>query len=63
MIEQNKIVEMRSYHTVCGVWRYFTVDDGQINLYNKDKYIVIGTLEAYEKYCQYYEMNIFCRYI
>mgnify|MGYP002513098712 FL=1 len=54
MIKQNKIVEMRSYDTVCGVWRYFTVDDGQINLYNKEKYIVIGTLEAYEKYCQYY---------
>jgi len=54
MIKQNKVVEMRCYNTVCGVWRYFTVDDGQINMYNRDRYIVIGTLEAYEKYCKYY---------
>ena len=30
-----------------GLWRYFTVDDGQIQL-NRQNYIMIGTLEAYQ---------------
>jgi len=41
-----KIIEERTYHTKCGEWRYFTADDGQINL--KDgNYLIIGTLESY----------------
>lgn len=50
---QGKIVEMRSYDTVYGIWRYLTVDDGQVNL-TTDSYLVIGTLEAYLKLRQYY---------
>ena len=43
---QGKIIEERTYYTNYGEWRYFTVDDGQINL--KDgNYLVIGTLESY----------------
>lgn len=43
---QGKIIEERTYYTHYGEWRYFTVDDGQINL--KDgNYLVIGTLESY----------------
>lgn len=53
LAETNKIIELRAYNTVCGVWKYFTADDGQIDL-EKGKYIVIGTLEAYEKYCDYF---------
>ena len=49
-----KIIEMRSYDTVYGVWKYFTADDGQIDLSSGKRYIVIGTLEAYEKFCEYY---------
>jgi hypothetical protein len=35
-------------------WKYFTVDDGQIRLGSGDKYIVIGTIEAYNKFCAYF---------
>ncbi len=41
-----KIIEERTYHTNYGEWRYFTVDDGQINL-EEGNYLVIGTLESY----------------
>lgn len=41
-----KIIELRSYHTVYGEWKYFTADDGQFDL-DKDSYLTIGTLEAY----------------
>lgn len=55
MKEDNKVVEMREYNTIHGIWRYFTADDGQININGKkQKYIVIGTLEGYEKFCEYY---------
>ena len=29
---QGKVIEDRAYDTVYGIWRYFTVDDGQIDL-------------------------------
>lgn len=50
---QKKIVEEREYHTFHGLWRYFTVDDGQIQLSQKD-YITIGTLESYQKMKEYF---------
>lgn len=43
-----KIIEDRAYNTAHGLWRYFTVDDGKIAL-EKNNYIIIGTLEAFEK--------------
>lgn len=49
-----KIIEMRKYNTVCGEWKYFTVDDGQVKLDGSEKYVVIGTLEAYSAFCRYY---------
>lgn len=51
--EAGRIIELRSYDTVHGVWKYFTADDGQIDLTQKD-YLMIGTLEAYEKLCAYF---------
>lgn len=48
------IIESRVYHTVHGDWRYFTVNDENINL-NEDSYLVIGTLEAYEAFNKYFE--------
>ena len=48
-----KIVELRAYNTVHGIWKYFTVDDGQIDLEQGD-YLLIGTLENYEKIREYY---------
>ena len=41
-----KVIEERAYNTFHGLWRYFTVDDGQIQL-DKQNYIMISTLEAY----------------
>lgn len=41
-----KVIELREYNTVHGVWKYFTVDDGQFDA--EDNYIAIGTLESYK---------------
>ena len=51
--KENKIIEARAYETMHGVWRYFMVNDGQINL-QKDNYIMITTLEAYLQIREYY---------
>ena len=51
--DQGKVIEDRAYDTVYGIWRYFTVDDGQIDLAEQN-YLMIGTLEAYEKMITYY---------
>lgn len=48
-----KIIELRAYDTVYGVWKYFTADDGQICLTESD-YLMIGTLEAYEQIRNYF---------
>ena len=44
--EKERVIEVRSYNTKCGIWTYFTADDGQIDLQKYD-YLVIGTLESY----------------
>ena len=51
--EAGKVIERRDYNTIHGIWTYFTVDDGQIDLKNHD-YLIIGTLESYEKIREYY---------
>ena len=48
-----KVIEVRHYDTVHGIWSYFTVDDGQIDL-EKDNYLYIGTLESYEQVRDFY---------
>ena len=48
-----KVIEQRAYHTYHGLWRYFTVDDGQIQLENAD-YIYIGTLESFNSTVEYF---------
>ena len=50
---EGRIVELRAYNTVYGVWKYFTVDDGNIQL-DKENYLLIGTLEAYSKIRNYF---------
>ncbi len=54
-----RLIEERSYQTVQGLWRYFTADDGQIHLEKQD-YITIGTLEAYEKMKTYFGDGVVC---
>jgi len=51
--EEGRIVELRAYDTVYGIWKYFTVDDGNIQL-DKEDYLLIGTLEAYVKIRDYF---------
>ena len=53
MERSGKIIEIRDYHTVHGLWRYFTADDGHICL-ERDSYLMIGTLEAYGKIRDYF---------
>ena len=54
-----KIIELRAYHTMYGIWTYFTADDGQICLAESD-YLMIGTLEAYEQIRDYFGMDKVC---
>lgn len=54
---QGKVIEVRAYDTVYGIWKYFTVDDGQIDLTSHD-YLVIGTLEVYLALRGYYGKNV-----
>ncbi len=49
---RGRIIEAREYHTFHGLWRYFTVDDGQIT--ETGNYIMIGTLEAYCSLREYF---------
>lgn len=56
LIKQNKVIEHRAYNTMHGVWNYFTVDDGQIDL-SKNNYLLIGTLKAYEQIRNYYGVD------
>lgn len=63
LLKQGKVVELRAYHTVHGIWKYFTVDDGQVDLKHQN-YLMIGTLEAYLKIRDYYgEANVVPVYI
>jgi len=50
--QAQKVIELRSYDTVQGIWKYFTVDDG-IDLSSRD-YLAIGTLVSYKKTAAYY---------
>lgn len=50
---EEKVIELRTYNTVQGPWKYATIDDGQVNLSEAD-YLMIGTLESYEKTRRYY---------
>ena len=51
--KEGRIVELRSYNTIHGIWKYFTVNDGNIDL-EKASYLLIGTLEAYTKIRDYF---------
>lgn len=51
--QEGKIIELRAYNTVHGVWKYFTVNDNQINL-SENNYLIIGTLESYRMLRSYF---------
>ena len=54
MKRNGKIIEERTYQTNYGPWRYFTADDGQINIEDAKIYLMIGTLESYSSLRGYY---------
>lgn len=47
-----KVIELREYNTVHGIWKYFTADDGQFD--GDDNYVAIGTLESYVQLRDYF---------
>jgi len=51
--DQGKVIELRTYNTCLGKWHYFTADDENVNLAEKN-YIIIGTIESFLKTKQYY---------
>lgn len=54
-----KVIEERTYQTIYGPWTYFTADDGQIQLGEK-QYLMIGTLESYRNMVQYFGAEAIC---
>ncbi|SHJ66497.1 nucleoside/nucleotide kinase family protein [Parasporobacterium paucivorans] len=48
-----KIIEIRSYPTIHGIWYYFTADDGHIGE-EEGEYLMIGTLESYMKLREFF---------
>ena len=53
LLDDGKVIELRTYDTVHGPWNYFTVDDGQFDQDTAD-YLMIGTLESYHKMREYF---------
>lgn len=51
--EQGKVIEVRAYQTVHGVWKYFTADSEQIDL-SHSNYAMIGVLESFRAARDYY---------
>lgn len=48
--QDGSILELRVYNTVCGPWKYYTRNDGQIDLKGLENYLALGTIEAYRNY-------------
>lgn len=48
-----KVIELRSYQTVHGIWKYFTADTEETDLTSED-YLGIGVLESYRALRDYY---------
>lgn len=57
-----RVIELREYHTMHGIWKYFTVEDETMDLKNHN-YLAIGTLESYEKMCAYFQEQMVPIYI
>ena len=50
---EGRLIESRTYETVCGPWTYATIDDGQLELECGD-YLMPATIESYEALKKYY---------
>lgn len=52
-LQSRKVIEMREYHTCHGVWKYCTVDTGEVDP-GRQSYLMIGTLESFVRTRDYY---------
>ncbi len=50
--KEGKVIELREYNTIHGIWKYFTVDDGQFD--TEEHSVAIGTLESYVQMKAYF---------
>ena len=55
--EEGNLIEVRAYHTFHGIWKYFTVNDNQIDL-KKNDYLIIGTLESFTAVRDFFGSNM-----
>ncbi|MCD8104105.1 MAG: guanylate kinase [Lachnospiraceae bacterium] len=53
MRQAGKVIELRAYDTVQGIWYYFTADGDDVDL-EHHSYLGLGTLVSYEKIRYYY---------
>lgn len=51
--EEGRLIELRSYNTVHGVWNYFTADNEHVDL-DRESYLMLGVLESYVGVRNYY---------
>lgn len=52
--EAGRVIELRRYNTVHGIWTYFTVDDFAAQEEDRKDYLGIGTLESFLQLRRYY---------
>ena len=52
--EAGRVIELRRYNTVHGIWTYFTVDDFAVQEEDRKDYLGIGTLESFLQLRRYY---------
>ena len=63
LAELGRVIEERTYHTKLGLWHYFTVDDGQVDL-SRRSYAAMGTLDSFLQMRNYFgKENVFPIYI
>ena len=55
-LDKGRVIELREYDTIHGIWKYFTVDDETMDLEKQD-YLAIGTLVSYGRMVEYYGKN------
>ena len=53
LLDAGKVIEMREYNTVYGIWRYMLVDDGLADP-GKGRFAAVGTIASYQKVRDYY---------
>ena len=50
---EGKVIELRAYHTIHGIWKYFTADTEATDL-ERCNYITVGVLESFRAVREYY---------